>query len=102
MGVICFNPDRIQGGLDIIEKYKDPDTGFLDANNPDYIAELNAHNQKYDEFEKDADYVAKIKGEIEETNKKIIEQQQQEKQQQQTYTVFHLFYLFHLNILKFY
>ena len=83
MGVICFNPDRIQGGLDIIEKYKDPDTGFLDANNPDYIAELNAHNQKYDEFEKDADYVAKIKGEIEETNKKIIEQQQQEKQQQQ-------------------
>ena len=83
MGVICFNPDRIQGGLDIIEKYKDPDTGFLDANNPDYIAELNAHNQKYDEFEKDADYVAKIKGEIEETNKKIIEQQQQEQQQQQ-------------------
>ena len=83
MGVICFNPDRIQGGLDIIEKYKDPDTGFLDANNPDYIAELNAHNQKYDEFEKDADYVAKIKGEIAETNKKIIEQQQQEKQQQQ-------------------
>jgi hypothetical protein len=83
MGVICFNPDRIQGGLDIIEKYKDPDTNFLDVNNPDYIAEINAHNQKYDELEKDADYVAKIKGELQETNKKIIEQQQEQQQQEQ-------------------
>ena len=42
-----FNPERIQEAMGIMAKYKDPTTNYLDANNPDYLAEIAALNQKY-------------------------------------------------------
>ena len=42
-----FNPERFQEAMVILNKYKDPTTNYLDANNPDYLAEIAALNQKY-------------------------------------------------------
>jgi hypothetical protein len=42
-----FNPERMQEAMVILNKYKDPTTNYLDANNPDYLAEIAALNQKY-------------------------------------------------------
>jgi len=45
MGIL--NPERFQEAMGIMAKYKDPTTNFLDANNPDYLAEIAALDQKY-------------------------------------------------------
>ena len=42
-----FNADRLQEFGVILNKYKDPTTGYLQVNNPDYLAEVEALNQKY-------------------------------------------------------
>ena len=42
-----FNPEKLQEFGSILNKYKDPTTGYLQVNNPDYLAEVEALNQKY-------------------------------------------------------
>ena len=42
-----FNQERIAEFIDIMNKYKDPNTNVVDGNNPDYLAEVAALNQKY-------------------------------------------------------
>ena len=41
------NPDRQEELFEVINQYKDPSTNFLDATNPDYLAAIDAVNQKY-------------------------------------------------------
>ena len=41
------NPDRMQELIAVFDQYKDPGTNILDANNPDYLAAIDAINQKY-------------------------------------------------------
>ena len=42
-----FNAEKLQEFGSILNKYKDPTTGYLQVNNPDYLAEVEALNQKY-------------------------------------------------------
>jgi hypothetical protein len=42
-----FNSERLEEFIDIMNKYKDPNTNVVDGNNPDYLAEVAALNQKY-------------------------------------------------------
>ena len=42
-----LNSEQFNELVDIMNKYKDPDTNVIDGNNPDYLAELAALNQKY-------------------------------------------------------
>jgi len=41
------NPDRQKELFEVINQYKDQTTNVLDANNPDYLAAINAVNEKY-------------------------------------------------------
>jgi hypothetical protein len=41
------NPDRQEELFEVINQYKDPSTNVLDATNPDYLAAIDAVNQKY-------------------------------------------------------
>ena len=42
-----FNSERLEEFINIMNKYKDPETNVVDGNNPDYLAEVAALNQKY-------------------------------------------------------
>ena len=42
-----LNSEKFNEFVDIMNKYKDPNTNVVDGNNPDYLAELAALNQKY-------------------------------------------------------
>ena len=42
-----LNSEKFNEFVDIMNKYKDPDTNVVDGNNPDYLAEVAALNQKY-------------------------------------------------------
>ena len=46
-GFGTFNSERLEEFIDIMNKYKDPNTNVVDGNNPDYLAEVAALNQKY-------------------------------------------------------